>query len=813
MKITDGSGADLTSNKVIDSLRNKKINIRLKTEHSILGIKGRKQLAKLFDVVSEFLQNKKINPGHIKGMIEIVFDPHTKSFDPTVAAWGILFSGLLTKVTFRFSFPHGDVGKSPALYRLSQILLPHLVLKKTNIELRSYDIGRPGKLFSWQNFLRQHLRVSSAYLPPINLNNKNYVFYFDNNARVIWNSLFNASEIAKLLEKNVPHKSTSSSKDKDIGKLIFNIIRERLLDELFDNGEVNYERIVNVLLVLYMAKAITLLKCWIVVLDKYISEGSNARLYRYVSGKSSKVGSLKYNEKLEYYKKNKEILSQVFDSSPFSVFLFSFFLINNYSPNMYSGDPDHQLDKLLSQIKSIRNVSVEIYSGVYELAKNIVEHVPEGNGFIIGRVFTADYLKEIYSEEYEDFRTYINSFQGDQQFFNCVVFDNGKKGILYKTQSKITKLIPSVQNKILKKHLSDELECFNNQTLGLHDFFDLKHVRMFHQKIRTAASLGLLMLTNMLRINNGFLSVSSVDKHGTQGIVYYGNETKSLQGEWWANIGTQFELFVPVSAKKPLELRARQYRPVEPIIAGDAYEGLLNYCTIDEKDEIHSSCNICDPHVLCLHNSSTTNVHWESFHLEHAKLFNKISSSKCNDHHRKVFTIKIEDNNNFIDASDLFRLLAQLQIEVGYNAVVIYNLKEETLHTFFEIFRIYGELLGMDVWSGHQTALFYYVPQSSSSHKKFSAFLVTGRTLRDLVNSNETIHSHSPGDPIWNDFFPMTQKSGEDEDLMEKQIDNPLVIDGKYLIPLDLVLKVDGLSLFEWNMRTNLLDELLGGDL
>jgi len=801
MKITDFK-QELTVSRLKSQLHQKSLRAHVEIVSDSLGAKERGRLAHLHDSIRKFLDDTKVPPESIKGEIIIEVGPQTRVFDPTLAAWGILLAGLLPKVPVTFSFPEGPFGPSPLLYHLNQILLPHLLLGGVpRIELMVG--GESLEVYSLEKFLLKYLVASSEYLPPIEINENNYKIYFEEPTQESWNRHMDLDVLLPQLIKTLPKDSKSGSAP--FGEQIYGRIREEIIRKTFSKKAPNNESLADVQTVLYLLKALTHMKAWRILLINKVQDDSHHRLYDYAQEKTRLgIGNFGVEKERKYLFEVQRVMTEMLHRPRFAALLFSMLIQNSFSTD-FAVDALQTLDRLTERIEALRNLTDELFLGLRELAKNIVVHATKKRGYIVGRIFTARALGELTSERFQsEERAYLARYKENQPFLDCVVFDDGAQGILEKTQEKVKQLFREIDDEKIRDGLSNELREFRDGSLNLDAFFDLQRVRMFHQRIRTSASLGLLMFSDLLRSNNGFLRAHTIHGDGVRGtVIDQGVSQLATETQWFAS-GTHYEILLPVSPKDLVCARQLPSTPIESVNAGDAYDLMARIRIMSSESLTISPCKKLNNKSMCLHTLSISSVNWEKFVIDNHGILDAFRLSGCREHYRKILAIELSDEARETDPSELFRFLSHIQLEIGFSAVVIYNISENTVRTLCDICRIYGAVMGVPLWNRNQAVLFYFAPrETNSSYLNFHTFMLTGESLSELNAVNERIHPHSPGDPIWRKFInsPIPMAAHVD-------IDNPLLVDGRHLLPFDVVLRVAGLTLFEWNMRANLMRDL-----
>ncbi|MCI0471662.1 MAG: hypothetical protein L0Y73_08400, partial [Candidatus Aminicenantes bacterium] len=257
---------------------------------------------------------------------------------------------------------------------------------------------------------------------------------------------------------------------------------------------------------------------------------------------------------LEYEDQVQIIFNKILEKSPAFIMLFSYFIENFYNPDV--GKKDSSKKKLETRLDLLKNIyffTDEIFYGVTELAKNIIEHSSNHRGVIMGRALDREYLpdlkKEIFVEKYLDKRP-----AEEKEFIDFIVLDDGSRGIIEQTihNLKEIKYDYSEYTELIDK-INTDIQNLETGDIVLDDFFNPNEIKLNYQTIRSAMSVGILILSHLVLENNGFLMVSSPHRDKVDGMALFDDWYSRQQVAEIAPLGTFYNIIFPKNLKKPPE--------------------------------------------------------------------------------------------------------------------------------------------------------------------------------------------------------------------------------------------------------------------
>ena len=232
---------------------------------------------------------------------------------------------------------------------------------------------------------------------------------------------------------------------------------------------------------------------------------------------------------------NNQIL-KFFKGEP-PIYAFVYCLVHTIA-NPFQSSRD--LDEVKGYIESLIAFTKRYVAGIYELAKNIVEHIDEGKGIITVGSYAID----------KDPGRNVEAF----------VFDYGSTGIVQTMKAELTAEIEAIKAdcKPVPVDFKEDLKILEDQ-FELKDFLEPgPSKRLFRQIRREMAHLGLMHFVSLIRSNEGNCHISSLKNDGSRDsypILHNQKDdvaAKVLRGKS-IDFGTNYYFSLPVSRGKELQ--------------------------------------------------------------------------------------------------------------------------------------------------------------------------------------------------------------------------------------------------------------------
>jgi hypothetical protein len=495
-------------------------------------------------------------------------------------------------------------------------------------------------------------------------------------------------------------------------------------------------------------------------------------------------------------------------------------------------------DTLFEILKKVDN----IYKGLKELAKNIIEHSGRENksgfGVISARVFSK--------EKTEKLKNFGTGFSGwfdihkneEKEFLDINVIDAGAIGV---TQHYLN----STQNDFIRynekfKHAKSENEksvyeglknAAQNDITILQEYsiphlFDFKNVKLNHQKYRANARIGLLMFSNLLSKREGGIVKAVTKSQNNESVDYeaycfYVDKEKKFKSESlnstdnaFVPFGTNYNFIIPITAKRIIKTNL-----LYKIEEQGSSTSLLN--ELFER-EIHEYKTI-----LLNENVEKSNLRAVTVKCSNEIIdFYKNISDKSKNNKRKIVLINADHYKQFSE-SDWVRFLIGTQFSTNVEEIervplIIYNISKELCQNINDVCKFYEDAfetiiptneekndknLVFGFWMPDSAILFYFKHGFNYSNKNklslwFSSVLA-GNTYKEYLSLNKDISQYQ------RNLFSIIRSESIDVPNALSFENNPLFDSKDYnkLLSFELLIKDDkeDLTLFELSVK-NLLD-------
>ena len=477
------------------------------------------------------------------------------------------------------------------------------------------------------------------------------------------------------------------------------------------------------------------------------------------TNRPAKLGIAGLEHEADYEKYVIEFLKEkIIPQSPLFIYFFSLYVRNFYT--IYNKSPEIKTQKYKKELDSLYAFCMDYYFGIKELTKNIIEHSGEnsneGEGIIVTRIYTKEksrqYIKELQIQSQADIHWPGKEWKG---IFTVYVVDKGKKGIIKTATNKLKELINSpFHHEQIKDKLKQEKKKVDTGEITLkhfYDFYDTKNgFKMFHQQIRSAAGLGLMVFSYLLALNKAFMWVSSPGKNlseidrvcfyhkiwhqrKTGGDNSYKEYIVKSKCKKLFPMGTSYLLLLPVpSDLEKLSLKSQR----QPLMKHQTPEGssvfseilLTNTCQVT---------SIKDARITSF--SDRLVVEWPMGNFE--KNIEKIKTEwkslsedidkECPEfkHFNKIIVPKIKYG---LDATEIFHTLAMVELVSGTRSIILYDVSPQKIEDFIRILNMYHRA-NVALWS--EDCLTLIIP----SDFKLPPLIIGGKTLDRWYSLNQKI--------------------------------------------------------------------------
>jgi hypothetical protein len=488
----------------------------------------------------------------------------------------------------------------------------------------------------------------------------------------------------------------------------------------------------------------------------------------------------------------KEFVDKLNRSSP----LFSFvFIVAAYNLVIAHKSDFKYFPTFKKYIEKLWQFTEDFVSGLYELAKNIVEH----SGNIAGK-----------GQGMITIRAYYDGEENEGRVFKTHVFDYGRKGIIptliEDTDKKCKELdnLYKESNKLDKKRFKEVLACyeadqyrFRNAPYELRQFIEAHDLGQ--QLFRHTSHYGIDRLNRLIKSPiNGEIWVAS---QGQCNRDYYGNDA----AKYTLNEGTHYYLEIPFVAEnfKNVALRAFHNPSTAALDNEDSMKTLLDM----NSEEV--SLDLLSNKYNRLLNNTLLIIKINGFEVSKAN----IDSIYEYLHH--LYTLESETNIIAIDcqykikdSSILLRFLSTLTFAYDHSFIV-YNVDYDIYREMLEDNKSFFESRKQAYWHESKGILLYI----KTDKDFYFADLLFGEYKSDFQSINKIVSQTFPNTiAILEDLTNLKELTNSDTGLTIPSNSNlfQLFLHEKYLYPFDAILKdKNGRPLFLSNVTTILNNNLL----
>jgi hypothetical protein len=429
--------------------------------------------------------------------------------------------------------------------------------------------------------------------------------------------------------------------------------------------------------------------------------------------------------------------------------------------------------KTKEYIEKIWQFTETYKDGLYELAKNIVEHSGQGENDGQGMITIRAYN----NKNIKDLETHI--------------FDYGTLGIIPKLKKYTDNQIKAFkekdglsksQEKVMKVYITDS-EKHLSKNFTLTDF--IKEKKLEQQNFRHIGHFGINKLFNLIKFPlNGDMFIASKGINGKH--EYFSESAKNPT----LDIGTHYFITIP--------FKAENFNEIKPV-----YHQQESY-TLGSSDTLQK---LMQREVKHIQLKQFDNVNLDKFkgilditvnekfkkHFFYNTYFEKLS------HYEDKFVVALNLENCFDDESDLLRFLGYLSFEYE-QSFIVYNLEFELYKKMVDDNKIFAETRKWeDFWHKKNAILVY---SKTRKQNFYFADILFGKSSKDYYSVNKQL----------NHTFPNSVS------LIDKEIEKassagnislPDFFNNNALLPYDILLKNNDYELALFNIRIILQNKLL----
>lgn len=462
-------------------------------------------------------------------------------------------------------------------------------------------------------------------------------------------------------------------------------------------------------------------------------------------------------------------------------------------------------NEIIEKLYSLFNFVNNIFSGLYELAKNIVQHSEYKSGVLSMRLLNKTNLLQMKDDNISSWQEYFHLIPEHplDHFIDISIVDIGTEGIFTTFERSLVSLIndPSLTNpnRIIIKRDLHKVQDLAYKSSEYHEgktlyrFFNRTLINE-KQQILSNSSYGTYTFLEKINQAFGSFTVSTnkyKNKGETMGFQYFSDSSHKKRLIYLNNqtpFGTSYNITIPINLlfRKSTEQNSSEtsLHPLFKSLEGESTSIYSKMLTLDVSQEnlfpilqsdIFNLLNIKEP-IVCLNCSNINNTH--------------------------------------IDYSNLSRQIGEISdgLKKTNKALILYNLSYDIACSLWE-FLVTNRSKTL-FWSNDKNSVIqiFYNPPTNKPGYIYSFFLIGSKReicegLNDYFALNHYIKVPNRSDCITSKKPRLTQNWNE-----SLPDNHPLFIN-RSLLYLELFIKIEmnGLTIFEENARTLLLTSIESG--
>jgi len=759
---------------------------------------------------SFFNEFKKINARNtdLKGSIFIAFSNDISNFDSALISLIALFKETFRNIEFEIAPPHNS--DIEVFFRFRDVLFSLRSWYQSSNEIYLYSIKNENR------FDLGKINEPEGILPIILITPKSFHDYFvKNNFCFDLELLFGdikADEIIKEIEYNLSLTYNTSG---TIANKNYKVIRETI--KKFQD-QIDWQNNPRIFFQHYLRM---LAEFNVLPEQASFLKSSNGNVLKLENFKKRDLNQYEMNKiKMEV----KEIILKLKIQPPILTLIFSILINRNLEKTIFN------INEYLVHLNELYEFSRNLFYGVRELARNIIEHTESKKGVFSGRIYSGDCLIQIKGIEpeinnsemmisyYESLNSkgYLTKEIEKENFIDLVLFDEGQKGIVKKTIENIGSLVGnfSMEDNF---YLTD-IQLLKDKKIVFKDFYNSTEPKLNHHLIRTASHWGLIIFTNLINKNNGLFLASSYSdaSRKTFDSCYKFDESiiTSLKSSFF-EVGSYYNIILPLD--KNFNLREDYIAntvPKEPNYSEKNFIELLNYKyergIKTFKDEgkqtlLQIKVEFFTPQDL-----------QDGYRIEHKialNIFNYLKQIPSNQ--KKIIPVfDFENCEEIFDQSKLFRFLSELQKLIDIYSIIIINIKQEIVKIIFKSLmggfadsqKSDKNLLENAFWNKEHFILVYSYELNALGSRLYFTDILGGYTYSDFFLLNRKIASTHFSFSKLPDMIEIPKFSDETKDNLRNC---PFYISDSGIVQnFEMVIEHNGKSLFEHSIEFILNQEI-----
>lgn len=747
-----------------------KINQKLNQEIGSFQVNKFSALLKVFQDQFSSTKEKERN-------IKLTVDSSAINFDISFVGLIVLFKSKFPNVSFEISLQLND----KPFFRFSEVLY---ALNAWNFELTGtelYSVTKNGKK------LKPPSNETERVFPIFKINPDSFSNYFvktDND----WN-------IEKILS-NIPseklkysieslysiHYATDESLKEKNYRLFKDLINEyRGNIQWKNNSSVIFKHYVKMLCYFDLATDQT----------KGILDLANLPI------KKHKKYGLSDEEMLQLKKDMTTILSQLNQQPVFFNLLFSILAVRNL---------ERKVEDFKSYTMSISELfafTKNMFLGIREIARNIVEHTSSKEGIISARIYDAQTLLNLKTADAQfELERFVKKeeLQIAEDYLDIIVFDEGEKGIIAKTIENVKTISNSLVSDNRKIYLEDISNLENGKTL-LKDFYNLNDFKLNYHAIKASSHWGLIIFTNLITKNRGFTKVvtnNSKNTYKESCVNFFGVLEHSPKVENTFATGTYYNVILPLDKKLNLgETTIGNNVPKVVDFSTQNHIELLKYQSVNSVKEIKNDGEYYLLQIKILDHIEKNITDTYRLEFEVAK---SISMSFKENTGKKIKSkflpvLDFAGCEDRFEQSKLIRLIGSLQLFYDFTSLIITNIRTSEMQNLSDTLSLKSVVSNKSLWNGNHFVLVYSYTERQGK-REYQTDIIGGSTYNDWnILRNKLFSTHLT---YYRSLFEIQQELLSEE-TKESIRTSPIFIGHNNAVQnFELILKYDKKNLYEY---------------
>lgn len=500
---------------------------------------------------------------------------------------------------------------------------------------------------------------------------------------------------------------------------------------------------------------------------------------------------------------NEDLLKQ----PSFFILLFSILVNRNVEKDV--GD----LEEYKTQLWDLYEFSKNLFKGLRELARNIVDHTQSQTGIISGRIYSREALNEIKDlnrndsnllEEYFNLlktKKLLNKDLNRQAFLDIIIFDEGQEGVISKTITNIESLVAGGEGP--NNSYQNDISSLKTKQITFPDFFNTDEIKLHHHAFRSASHWGLISFTNLIKKNRGLIVASSkcyFDQREIDNCVTFFDRINTNNDSSQFAMGTYYNITLPLD--KTVGLRGYNLpniSPKTPSFSAENYYNLLQY-----QYEANSA-NIKTSDKTKLLQIKILDV-WKSLDSLEYRVEIKVAQAIGNQikevSKKNVVFIPVldfEGLQDFLDQSKLLRFLSHIQMVIEINSLIVVNVESECISNLNDNINLNDEKIhDKQFWQPYHFTLVYSYLNDESGNRLYYTDIFGGSNVKEFkLLKNKLASTHTT---IINYNF-----TGKDYNFSKETRDSlnssPLFINDSGVVQnFEMIITHNFRPLFEWSL-------------